>query len=238
MRLMVTRPEPECAATAARLSALGHEVIAEPLLAIAYNPVELPEDPAAIILTSRNGVRALSRWPDHEKWLRRPVFAVGPGTGEAVSDLGFRDVRVAGGDAFSLLALITASFEPEAGQLFYPAPRDRAGPLPDALLSRGYDVFMVEAYRAELRTALSDGAFAAFQAGTVQGVMLYSRRTAQAFMAAVEAAGLCAALAGVQFFVISEQVAAVVRSAGGKVHVAFQPDEESMLALVSPFVRS
>ncbi len=238
MRLMVTRPEPECAATAARLSALGHEVIAEPLLAIAYNPVDLPEDPAAIILTSRNGVRALSRWPDHEKWLRRPVFAVGPGTGVAVSDLGFRDVRVAGGDAFSLLALITASFEPEAGQLFYPAPRDRAGPLPDALLSRGYDVFMVEAYRAETRTALSDGAYAALKARDVEGVLLYSRRTARAFLAAVEAAGLRAVLDGLQFFVISEQVAAVVRSSGGRVHVAMRPDEESILALVPPLVRS
>ena len=53
MRLLVTRPEPDAARTAALLRARGHEVVLAPLLRIELLDFELPDEPwSAVVMTS------------------------------------------------------------------------------------------------------------------------------------------------------------------------------------------
>jgi uroporphyrinogen-III synthase len=233
MRLLVTRPEPDAAATAARLAALGHQPLVQPLLRISFNdpPREL-ERPAAILITSQNAVRALGGWPQTKEWRDVPVFAAGPATARAASALGFSDIRTGAREAASLADTVIGNVVRGSGPVLYPAARDRAGALAGGLTARGYDVRTVEAYQADAVGSLTPHVREALAAGTIDGVLLYSGRTAKAYLTAADAEALNAALARPEYFVISQHVADIVGSTGGRVHVAARPDEDSLMALI------
>ncbi len=227
MHLLVTRPEPDATRTAERLRTIGHTVLVQPLLRIEFMPPpqDVPE-PAALLVTSQNGLRALAAWSQAAGWRGVPLFAAGAATGRAATELGFTDVRGGASDAGSLAAVVIRAM-PKGRHLS--AARDRAGALTAGLLVAGYDIRTVEAYRAEVVAALDEGVRDALALRAVDGVLLYSRRTAMAFRDLVATAGI--RLTGVTAFVISDQVGAAL---GGAlpVKVAAAPDEEALLALI------
>jgi uroporphyrinogen-III synthase len=233
MRLLITRPEPDASTTAEKLRALGHETLVQPLLVMTFAPppIDLPT-PAAILITSQNAVRALRRWPQAKDWLQVPVFVAGPATARAIAALGFTDIRGGTGDSASLADIVLDAMLPGDGLLIYPAARDRAGMLADKLSGRGYDVRLVEAYRADPVSQFDGAVRAALAAGHIDGVFLYSRRTATAFRDLVTAAGMTDQLTNVIFFVISDQVAEALAGIPGRIQVAEHPDEDSLLALI------
>lgn len=235
MRLLITRPLPDALRTAERLRELGHDAIGEPLLTVTFllPPAELPT-PRAILLTSQNAVRAVEMWPQAAQWSRIPVFVAGPATARAAAAIGFADVRGAARDAGSLADKVIAELAPNSGPLLYPAARDRAGALAGGLLKRGYDIRVVEAYRADATTRFSEAVAAALAGGTIDGVLLYSRRTAMAFRDCAAAAGVAGPLSTLDFYVISEQVAEVLDGISRRYHVAEHPVEDSLLALIPP----
>lgn len=236
MRLLVTRPEPEAEETARILRAAGHDVLVDPLLHIhfAEPPAELPA-PGAVLLTSRNGVRALLRWPASRGWRDRPVFTVGGATAAAAREAGFSDVASAEGDVGDLTALILGADRPDIGPIVYPAARDRAGDLPAALAARGYDLRVIEAYRAEPTAAFRPPVHDALANGTVDGALFFSRRTAEAFVRRVDAEALADRLAGLRCYALSAAVALPLGAlAGVSVAVAPRPDQDSLLTLLPP----
>ena len=93
MRLLVTRPEPDNARTAAALRAKGHEVVLAPLLHIeSVIGADFGAPPwAAILLTSSNGARALADHPRRGELLALPVLAVGRSSADAARAVGFAD---------------------------------------------------------------------------------------------------------------------------------------------------
>ena len=233
MRLLVTRPEPDCTRTVATLRERGHHVLAQPLLSVSFMPppAGLPT-PAAIVVTSQNGVRALGRWPQAAHWRDIPVFAAGPATARTLADLGFRHVRAGAEDAGSLAEVVISGLSKDAGLLLYPAARDRSGLLAEQLAQSGYEVRTVEAYRAEPATRFDPAVRAGLAAGAIDGVLLYSRRTATTFRDLAVKEGLAESLVIPAYYVISDQVGAVMRDAARAVHVAAHPDEDSLLALI------
>jgi hypothetical protein len=98
MRLLVTRPEPDNARTAAALRANGHEVMLAPLLHIeAVTNADLGAPPwAAILLTSANGARAIADHPRRAELIALPVLAVGRSSADAARAAGFTDVSSRG----------------------------------------------------------------------------------------------------------------------------------------------
>ena len=233
MRLLVTRPEPDAGRTAAKLAALGHEPMVQPLLTIAFSapPRDLPV-PGALLVTSQNAVRALARWPQSRRWQAVPIFAAGPATSRALTDLGYRDVRTGARDAGSLAEIVLATLSTDAGPILYPAARDRAGALAGGLTARGYDVRTVEAYRADPVERLESAVHDAFFEGTIDGVLVYSGRTARTLVDLGNREDIAVALGKPRYFVISEHVAGIVRGVGARVKVAPRPDEDSLLALI------
>jgi uroporphyrinogen-III synthase len=234
LRLLVTRPEPEASLLAERLVALGHQVLIQPLMQIvlAGEPPSL-DKPTAIIVTSRNGVRGLASWRAARNWRAVPVYAIGVATGGAARDAGFADVRVAQGDAAALAGFIRADFGARRGRLLYAAARDRSTDL--AALLPGLSVTTVEAYRGEAVTGLDEPVRAEIAAGRIDGVLLYSRRTAKIFRDLVARARIDRGLGRTTLYVLSDQVAqplAGLQCAG--VRVAAHPDEPSLLALLDP----
>ena len=233
MRLLITRPEPDASTTAERLRALGHETMVQPLLTIAFAtpPTDFPT-PSAILITSQNAVRALGAWPQTQGWLRVPVFAAGPATARAIAALGFVDIRGGTRDSASLEDRVLEDLPPGGGPLIYPAARDRAGALAENLTGRGYDVRLVEAYQATPAARFDEEIRAAIASGQLDGVLLYSRRTATTFRDLVEAAGLIDKVASISFYVISQQIAEVLAGIPARFHVANYPDEDSLLRLI------
>jgi uroporphyrinogen-III synthase len=227
MRLLVTRPEPDAARTAGRLRAMGHAVLVQPLLhvTLAPPPDGLPE-PGALIVTSQNGLRALVSWPQAAHWHGLPLFVAGPATGRAAAELGFSDVRPGASDA-GTVAEVVIEARP-AGPLVYVAARDRAGALGGGLSAAGHDVRIVEAYRADVVPGFDPAVRAALEEHAIDGVLLYSRRTAAAFRDLAVAAGI--RLAGLTMYAISAQVAAVLPELPAR--IAARPDEDALLALI------
>lgn len=231
MHLLVTRPEPDATETARRLTALGHRVTVEPLLRIVLNdpPREVPQ-PAGLIVTSRNGVRALQTWPQAAGWHDVPLFAIGAATGEAARASGFRRVTTGEGEGAALVRAIGAALPAGSGPVIYAAARDLNGDLAEHLEEAGTDLQMVEAYRAERAKSLSPALTTALAAGAIDGALFYSRRTAETFRDLT--AGSPIRLAHV--FALSARVAEALHGLGAALHVAAEPSETSLLALIPP----
>jgi uroporphyrinogen-III synthase len=233
LRLLVTRPEPDAEETAARLVALGHEAVIQPMLRVLFAPPpeSLPE-PVAIIATSRNGLRALASWPLADSWRRLPLFVTGQGTAAAARDAGFADVRPGGADAASVADRLTGEIAPGAGRILYVAGRDRTGALAGGLSAIGYNVAVVEAYRAEPVDSLEPAVAAALAGGRIDGILLFSQRTSAALLAAVDASGLRQALAATPCYAISPRAAEPIRGVARVIRIAAHPDFDGIAAMI------
>jgi uroporphyrinogen-III synthase len=233
--LLVTRPEPDGARTAARLCARGHEVRLVPLLRI--EPVADARFGAGpwsgIVFTSANGVRAVATHRRFRELAGLPAYAVGARTREAAVAAGFAQTVSAEGDVDALARLIAATTGDAGLPLIYFAGSDLAGDLAGALGRVGQAVETVIAYRAvavddfdaDLRAAIADG--------EIDAVLHYSARTASAYVAAAKAAGLTESAMKIRHLCLSSQVARPLAASGaGAVLVAAAPNEEALLALI------
>ncbi|ODS03449.1 hypothetical protein AUC71_09720 [Methyloceanibacter marginalis] len=82
MRVLVTRPEPDARQEADALRARGYEPVLAPLLDIEFLkgvPLDL-DGVQAVVITSRNALRALADHPQREAVAALPLFAVGEAT--------------------------------------------------------------------------------------------------------------------------------------------------------------
>ncbi|MFV3131713.1 uroporphyrinogen-III synthase [Niveispirillum sp. KHB5.9] len=221
--VLVTRPEPGAAQTAASLSALGYHPILAPVLTIEPIPGP-PIDLSgfdAVAVTSANGVRALAaRTADRG----RPLYAVGARTAALARDLGFTDVHSADGDVASLSALLAGK-----GHVLHVAGVDVAGELAPADIV----VTRLTAYQAVAAKDLPVEALDALRGGLVAYVTLFSPRTADLFVRLAQKAGLSPLAGGWTALCLS---AAVAQAASGfgftEIRIAARPDAASLLALL------
>ncbi|MCX5477675.1 uroporphyrinogen-III synthase [Kaistia geumhonensis] len=228
MRLLVTRPQPEAERTAAELVRRGHEPVLAPLLVTEFLPAPAFTAPAALLFTSANGVRAVDAWPGERVSRAIPALCVGARTAAAARVAGFTDVRSADGDGDDLARLVLATLDPAAGPLLHPTVARPARDLAVLLGGGGFTVETVEAYRMSEVEALPDAVETALRSGAIDGVLLYSRRTAETFARLTQ--GLRPHLAAMPVYCLSADVAA--GAGGGRMLVAAAPNEAALLALV------
>jgi uroporphyrinogen-III synthase len=234
VRLLVTRPEPDGERTGAALRARGHDVLLAPLLRVEAIACDLGDAAyGAVVMTSANAARAVAAHPSRAALAALPAFTVGRRTAEAARSAGFADVRSADGDKADLAALIRVDYEGERGPLLYLAGEDRAGELD--LSASGVAVVTAVIYRAVATERFPAAAAAALAAGAIDGVLHFSRRSAEAYLTCGNRAGLLAsALAPLQLC-LSAAVAEPLAAAGAaSIRIASRPDEAVMLELVGP----
>ena len=235
-RILITRPREDAEALAAELARRGFPVMIQPMLEI-----RMPEGPPldlegvqALLFTSANGVRATAARTTVRDL---PVLAVGDATARAARDEGFVQVESARGDVESLAGLVKARLDPAAGRLFHAAGSAVAGDLAGDLDGAGFRLERQALYAAEPLTELYPATAEALYAGTIDAVLFFSPRTAQSFVKVVQRAGLADRLGGVVALCLSEAVGTAVRTVEWQdIHVAAQPDQESLLDLL-PLVR-
>lgn len=232
-RILVTRPEQDAAATAARLRDLGHDTLIMPLMAVRFLPGP-PLDLAgvqAFLVTSANGARALAARQAGSN-IPLPVLAVGDATARAARDLGFADVESAGGDVDDLARLAVERLRPGDGALLHVAGSKVAGDLAGMLAQAGYTYRRSVLYDARPVAALPQAAQAAIADGAA-GVLLYSPRTAALFRDLVLAAGLDGFVENLTAFCLSANVAARAGAGWRRVVVAMRPTEPSLMDAVA-----
>jgi uroporphyrinogen-III synthase len=219
--------------TAAALRGHGHSVVMAPLVRIEPLADAAIDDRhcAAILITSANAAAAIAMHERKHALLDVPVFAVGDRSAAAMRAAGFADVVSADGAVADLARRVGERLKPGAF-LLYLAGEDRAGDLAGDLGARGFAVQTANVYRAVVATTLPQDATDAL-AGGLDGVLHFSRRSAEAYVNGARAAGLLArALAPVQFC-LSEQIAAPLRHAGAVlIRVAPRPNEAALIALI------
>jgi uroporphyrinogen-III synthase len=237
MRLIVTRPQPDGARSAAALRSRGHQVMLVPLLRIEPDPdAVLGSAPwSAVLITSANAARAAAAHRRHAELVGLPLFAVGRRSAAAARAAGFADVVSADGDAGDLATLVAARVPPgrDTLPLLYLAGEERAADLAAALAAHDLAVHTVVIYRAVAESVLPPDARAALAAADVDGVLHYSRRSAETFVSAAINSGIDVKSLAMKHYSISSAAAEPLRQAGiATIAVAAHPHEAALFALI------
>ncbi len=228
-RILVTRPEEDASATAEVLIARGYDPIAAPLLDI--EELDEPEPDLdgvqALLATSANGIRTFA----HRSAYRQiPVFAVGDATAREARRLGFARVSSADGDVGTLADLVLDRCRRDGGDLLHVAGSRVAGDLGGILEREGYGYRRVVLYRMRVATALPATACAALADDSLDGVLVYSPRTAATFAELAIRFGFDAACAKVHAFCLSTAVAKKIAVLDWRgIHVAERPEQNALL---------
>ena len=177
---MITRPLEDAEPLAKELAALSIDTVIEPLLSIeiAAGSPDLT-GVQALLLTSANGVRAFAQSSDERQL---PAYAVGDASARAAREAGFETVISASGDVDALAGLVGQRLRPEDGALLHIAGTKVAGDLAGFLGKAGYDYRRLQLYHAAKAAALSPEALRAIKDRDIDGVLLYSPRTAESFV--------------------------------------------------------
>lgn len=237
MHILVTRPEADAATLAVPLEAMGHRVSLAPMITIDYC-AELLElsGSAALIATSRNGLRALTGQgaPLPTRILALPVFVVGPGTAALARSLGFTSVIEGAGTAAGLVPAIVQHQSVEAGPLVHLAGDQLAFDLKGALSCLGYNLRQPIVYRSVAATSLPASVEQDLSRGRIEAVILMSPKSAQTFVNLVKERGLGEKASQCQYICLSAAVAEQLESLQPHgIAVAVQPALDGLLQVVS-----
>jgi uroporphyrinogen-III synthase len=229
MRILLTRPEPDNARSAARLRARGHDVILAPLMRGETLAADFGGPFAAVLMTSANAARAALEHPRFSELVRLPALTVGDHSAEVARAAGFTDVESAHGALDDLVRLATRLAN---ARLLYLAGEDRAGDLAAELAGHGIAVETAVIYRAVAATALPPALTQALGTNQLDAVLHYSGRSAATLLHLAAAAGAVNTLLGLAHYCLSDAVAVPLRQAGaGRITIAPDPSESSLFGL-------
>ncbi len=238
MRLLVTRPKGDAPDTVRALEDRGHTVLLEPLLHIEQmRDAAIPRNEyQAVLVTSANGVRALACVDGAQTLKGTLVLAVGEASGRAATAAGFRTVRNAAGDLDALSALVSEQCDPDGGALLYAAGSVVSGDLKGLLGARGYEIDRVVLYTAKPVETISHEIEVRLRDGMIDGVLLYSPRSARIWGQVTGRSGLAENVRSMVYFCLSRAVAdALVTETGwegAQVTIAPEPNEKSLLEVI------
>ena len=232
MRVLLTRPEQDASPFADHLRQAGVDAVIAPMMTIEYRDGSSPDlsGVQAVLVTSANGVRAFVQGSTERDIA---VFAVGDATAREARAAGFSTVRSAGGDVDDLAALVCDSCDPSAGVLLHVAGSAVAGDLAGMLEESGFTYRREIMYSVAVADGLPPAAEAALDGGSIDGVALFSPRSAEVFEACIAAAGRKPALGRLRAFALSQNVAAALSTDSWcDVLIADEPTAAAMLKMV------
>ena len=197
-----------------------------PCLDIVVLMIDAPPKADAVLVTSSNAL--LPVFLDYQAV---PLLAVGDATAARARDLGFRDVRSAGGDAAALAALAATTLPPSA-RLLLPVGEGQGETLAAALEATGFEVHRRVVYRAEPPRIFPPAAAEALHGRRLRAATFLSAETARAF-ARLMPVRLGRLLASVDALAIGESAAAALHPLPWRrVRVSASPTLDGILALL------
>ena len=239
MHILVTRPKTDSLALITALEKAGHQVSHIPLLDIKFfEHVEIPnQDYQAVLVTSANGVRALSHNPNQIDVSKTTAITVGPASAKAAQQAGFNDiVQTELGDVNGIINYVKANLTPQNGPLLYPSGTKTTGDLQSTLSASGFKVERAILYEAQRLNALTDQIIDSIQSGKIKSVLLFSPRTAKIWLSLTKSCIDKSRLAKLGHFCLSQNVANVLVNALGNdcdITICKKPDTQHMLAAIN-----
>lgn len=229
MRILLTRARADAERTAARLTAIGHDVVLSPVIEIEAAGAKLPSGNFdAVIATSANAFVS----GEVQLFTRTALYVVGERSGEAAQRAGWSAPIYVSENAQALIARLRTESS-RFRQLLYLAGRDRKPDLEAAAQENGLDLTVLETYVARELPSLSHVARQALRSGELDGVLHYSRRSAELFVAATERTNLWPHALRLHHFALSRDVAEPLLAGGARVHVAAHPEENHLFVLLA-----
>jgi uroporphyrinogen-III synthase len=212
------------------LRARGHDVLVASQMRVEPLAADLAGTWSAIIVTSANAPDAIAGNPVREALTRLPLFAVGQRSADAARQAGFVNVSPADGDVRDLMRMLIAQRAGTNAPLLYLAGEDRAADLPAELSARSIAAEMRVVYRV-VTAPFPPALIEALQAGAVDAVMHFSRRSADNYLAGASKAGISGPAMAVRHLCLSAQVAEPLVGAS-QIAVAARPDEAALVELL------
>jgi uroporphyrinogen-III synthase len=232
MRVLVTRPLEDAREISQKLEALGHSVIAAPLLKIEFfdGPEISLDGVQAILATSANGVRAIAKRTPRRNV---PLFAVGPQTEAEARAADFTHIKNAHGDGAALARATTQWIKPQDGALLHAAGAEAPKLLMSELEKSGFIVRREVLYEAQAATHFPNDAATALRNRELDAVIHFSARSAATFANLAAQESLTQACENLIAICISEAAAKALTGLTFRdVRVATAPNQDALLALV------
>ncbi|MBC2772639.1 uroporphyrinogen-III synthase [Rhizobium sp. AQ_MP] len=239
MRVLVTRPEPASARTAAELERRGHEPILLPLMQAVQQPKVLTSPPlpgaTALAVTSAEAMRVLQTLPDDARhpFLALPLFAVGRATARAAREAGFQDVSIADGDGRSLARLLIAKTDQNPGApILYLTGTPRSPEFETTLADAGRIVDVRACYHM-VPTAHDDTELARKLTPMPEAILAYSSETALRIGEIFEETQASLNWSEARFLCLSEKIAkALPKEFQPRARWPMEPREDLLLLLL------
>jgi uroporphyrinogen-III synthase len=229
MRVLLTRAKEDAARSAASLAALGHESIVSPVIEIIGLPAKLPAQQVdAVVATSAHAFASV----DVRELSYTPLYVVGERTREAARRVGWNAPIHVSENAKALIVHLRVD-SPDARSVLYLAGGHRKPDIEAAAREIGLELNILETYVAREISSLSEEAERALRAGALNGVLHYSRRSAELFIALAQRAELWSQATKLPHFALSRDVEEPLAAAGARTKVAAHPDEDHLLALLA-----
>lgn len=175
-RIWLTRPLDDSLALAETLKSQGVESIIAPVMRITPTALEqIPDQPDALLLTSRHAAHALATLPTAFRTLK--VYCVGSTTAEAAEAKGFSETITSEGDMFSMLPLLAQL--PAGSKLLYLSGEETRMDVGALLNVHRIHTDRKIVYRADAIERLPENLLQALQTNDITGACFFSPRSAK-----------------------------------------------------------
>lgn len=231
-QILITRPEIDALETAKILNQKGYESFCESFLKIIYRDCKIPnlEKFETVIFTSRHAVHAFCQNTDERNI---SVLTVGDKTAEEAEKNNFKNIQSASGDLDDLVQLLSRNVSDKP--YLYARGQEVSACLVGSLPK--LDIEEVILYHTEKQQEISLGGAEMLKNMAFSHVLFYSKRTAESFVAAIEAhpqkLALFEGFKGAKALCLGSSMVEYLSVLPWRsIDVADKPNQEALLALL------
>lgn len=185
--VLIIRALEDALPLASHLEVLGKKVLCYPLFEPEFFTIPPLENPQALIITSKNALRAIK---DNSYLKKIPLYVVGDQTAALAHQLGFITVFSARGNSRDLQELVARQAQPEKGVLYYLSGQIIKGDIVHELRVLGFKVQRQVVYQINDREHFSNSLITDFLNKKISHVLFFSPRTTELFVDLVKASKL------------------------------------------------
>ncbi len=172
---------------ASHLEALGKKVLCYPLFEPVFFAISPLENPQALLITSKNALRAIK----NNSYLKKiPLYVVGDQTAALAHQLGFITVFSAKGNSRDLQELVARQARPDAGILYHLSGETIKGDIVRELRVLGFKAQRQVVYQINDIEHFSNSLTTDFFNKKISHVLFFSPRTTELFINLVKASKL------------------------------------------------
>jgi len=177
--VLLIRPLEDAVPLGKILKSKGVESHLYPLFEPIFLPLPFLETPQALIITSKNALRAMKAY---EELKEIPLYTVGDQTATIAQQMGFSKVLNASGTSRELTELILKHAHPEKGRLYHLSGELIKTDIVNTLQSKGFQAERHIVYRIQAAKDLPPPLLSSLQNKKISHVMFFSPHTTSIFV--------------------------------------------------------